>query len=114
PSEVLGVFPPLAVTGGDRFMLAFSVSTLAVLTGGALVRRAARRRPRESAQEPETEPEPSGPGRRSSRSSRGVRRRAGSLVALGPIIGLAAGGSPTKLTVVAAVGAVALAALGLA
>jgi UDP-N-acetylmuramyl pentapeptide phosphotransferase/UDP-N-acetylglucosamine-1-phosphate transferase len=88
----------LAVSVENRWLFVFSIVAAMVLVAGTLARRAARRSPNEDG----------------STSSRGIRRRAGVLLALGPLIGLALAPSPDTLTVVAAVGAVALAGVGVA
>ena len=86
----------LAVNTENRWLLVFSIVAAMVLVAGTLARRAARRTPNEE----------------SATSSRGIRRRAGLLLALGPVIGLAFAPSPDTLTVLAALGAVALAVVG--
>ncbi len=73
----------------------FIVVAAIVLVAGTVARRAARRTT-----------DGSGNGR-------GVRRRAGALLALGPLIGLALAPSADTLTVVAAVGGAALAVVGM-
>ena len=84
-----------AVSAANRWLAVFSVVALVVLGVAALARRAARRTADDN------------------NGSRAIRRRAGALVALGPLIGLALAPSPGTLTVVAALGAVALAGIGL-
>ena len=88
----------LAVSTENRWLLVFSIVAAVVLGAGTLARRAARR-----------QSDGNGNG---GTASRGIRRRAGVLLALGPLIGLALAPSPDTLTVVAAVGAAALAAVG--
>src|SRR6476619_6665723 len=94
----------LAVSTENRWLLLFSIVAAVVLGAGMLARRAARR-------------QSGGTGNRNGNggtATRGIRRRAGVLVALGPLIGLALAPSPDTLTVVAAVGAAALAVVGVA
>ena len=86
-----------AVTTENRWLLLFSVVAAVVLVAGTFARRVARRTL-------------NGDG---NGSTRGIRRRAGVLLALGPLIGLAFATSPDTLTVIAAVGSVALAAVGI-
>ena len=88
----------LAVSTENRWLLVFSIVAAVVLGAGTIARRAARR-----------QSDGNGNG---GTASRGIRRRAGALLALGPLIGLALAPSPDTLTVVAAVGAAALAAVG--
>lgn len=85
----------LAVGTENRWLLVFSIIAAIVLVAGTLARRAARK-----------------PNGDTDGTSRGIRRRAGVLLALGPMIGLAFAPSPDKLTVIAAVGAAALAGIG--
>src|SRR6478609_11960144 len=92
----------LAVSTENRWLLVFSIVAAVVLGAGMLARRAARR-------------QSGGNGNgNGATATRGIRRRAGVLVALGPLIGLALAPSPDTLTVVAAVGAAALAVVGVA
>jgi UDP-N-acetylmuramyl pentapeptide phosphotransferase/UDP-N-acetylglucosamine-1-phosphate transferase len=86
----------VALTSENRWLLVFTVVAAIVLVGGAAARRAARRNSTDSG------------------NGRGVRRRAGALVALGPLIGLALAPSPGTLAVVAAVGGALLAVVGMA
>jgi UDP-N-acetylmuramyl pentapeptide phosphotransferase/UDP-N-acetylglucosamine-1-phosphate transferase len=88
----------VAVAATDRWLLAFILSMLAVLAAGALARRAARAA---SAR---------GPRRQPAR----VRRRAGALIALGPVIGFATSPTLGERAWLIALGAPALAAVGLA
>jgi UDP-N-acetylmuramyl pentapeptide phosphotransferase/UDP-N-acetylglucosamine-1-phosphate transferase len=83
----------LAVSAANRWLAVFSVVALVVLGAGALARQAARRVT-------------------DTTGSRAIRRRAGALVAVGPLVGLALAPSPDTLTVVAGVGAAVLAGLG--
>src|SRR5437762_10593315 len=75
------------MSAGDRWLLAFVLSALVLLVGGTLLRRIART------------PE-----------ARGVRRRSGALLALGPVLGGIVTGDRTLVVGVVAV--VALAAVG--
>src|SRR6266566_2371010 len=81
----------LAATTANRLLIVFSLTVALVLVAATAARRAARRA-----------------------AGAGIRRRAGALVALGPLLGLALAPSPATLTVVAAVGAVSLAGVGMA
>ena len=64
---------PLALAVGDRWLIAFSLATAAVLVAGVAVRHVARdARARARARGEET---------------RGLRRNAGVLLALGPLVG---------------------------
>jgi UDP-N-acetylmuramyl pentapeptide phosphotransferase/UDP-N-acetylglucosamine-1-phosphate transferase len=83
-----------AVSAANRWLAVFSVVALVVLGVGAFARQAARR---------------AGDGA----GNRSIRRRAGALVAIGPLVGLALAPSPDTLTVVAGLGAGVLAAIGL-
>src|SRR6516162_1557414 len=89
-----------AVATADRWLLALILAVLTVLGAGSLARRAARaastRRRRGAASRPR------------------VRRRAGILIALGPVIGLAVSPTVGEHAWLIALGAVALAVLGLA
>ena len=91
----------IAASAVDRWLVAFAVATVAVLAIGTFARRAAQQR----SGQPEPADAPTG----------AIRRRAGAVVALGPLIGLLL--APALLHVpaavaVAALGAVALAAVG--
>jgi UDP-N-acetylmuramyl pentapeptide phosphotransferase/UDP-N-acetylglucosamine-1-phosphate transferase len=87
--------PLLAVAAEHAWLVAFSLSALAVLALGIWTRQRARRSERQE-------------GRRV-----GIRRRAGAVIALGPVIGLVCATSFDALTVVAAVGALGLALFGM-
>ncbi|HXY91648.1 MAG TPA: hypothetical protein VEP49_04170, partial [Acidimicrobiia bacterium] len=78
-----------AVSTANRWLVLFSIVALLVLVGGFLARRAARRA-----------------------NGNGIRRRAGVLIAIGPLVGLAFAPTFGTLTVVAALGATALAGAG--
>src|SRR5215210_6160345 len=92
--------PPLAViTASDRWLLGFSVAALLVVTGAVAVRRGARVA-RKGSQRRDSGP-------------RGIRRRAGALVALGPAVGLAFAPEFDVAMLTAVLGALALAAFGL-
>jgi UDP-N-acetylmuramyl pentapeptide phosphotransferase/UDP-N-acetylglucosamine-1-phosphate transferase len=95
------VAPVLAVTvaPGDRWLLAFTLAALLVLAGGAWFRREARER---GSRDREAEP-----------AIRGLRRRAGVLLAIGPVVGLLVAPGAGGHAVVAAVGAVGLAVFGM-
>ncbi len=74
---------------GNSWLLAFSASALLVLACGALLRRAAQHERAIAAT------------RRRPRSTKGIRRRAGSLIVLGSLVGfLASSSRPTKLLVI--------------
>jgi len=92
--------PSLAViTASDRWLLGFSVSALLVVAGAVAVRRSARvARARSQSREP---------------GLRGIRRRSGALVALGPAVGLAFAAEFDAVILVAVLGALALAVFGL-
>jgi UDP-N-acetylmuramyl pentapeptide phosphotransferase/UDP-N-acetylglucosamine-1-phosphate transferase len=87
--------PVVAASASDRWLLTLSIAALAVLAIGTFARRAARG--------------PDGENRQ-----RGVRRRAGALVAIGPLVGLVLAPSLGDLAIVVAVGAAVLAAVGVA
>lgn len=88
----------VASSAANRWLIIFSVVTLVVLVGGALARRAARtQRQAATADAP---------------AHRGIRRRAGSLVVVGPLIGLVLAPFSSRLAIVAACGAGALAIVG--
>src|SRR5829696_1843313 len=91
----------LAVEVANRWLLAFSIAALVVLLAAAIMRREARL----------TRLGERGTHARPKR--RTYRRRAGVLLALGPVIGLAAAPFASALTITIAVGAAILAAVGL-
>jgi UDP-N-acetylmuramyl pentapeptide phosphotransferase/UDP-N-acetylglucosamine-1-phosphate transferase len=91
----------LAVDAANAWLLAFSISALVVLAVCAGLRREARRT---RLGERGTHASPKG---------RGFRRRAGALLAIGPVVGLAFAPSFGTLSVTIAFGAVVLAAVGL-
>ena len=66
--------PGIAVSIENRWLIVFTVVAVVVLGGGAFARRAAQRTTRTG--------------------GRGLRRRAGAVIALGPLIGLAFAPSP--------------------
>jgi UDP-N-acetylmuramyl pentapeptide phosphotransferase/UDP-N-acetylglucosamine-1-phosphate transferase len=92
--------PPLAVfTASDRWLLGFSIATLLVVAGAAMARRGARHaRVRAQRREP---------------VQRGLRRRSGALVALGPVVGLIVAPDFHAVMLIAALGSLALAVFGL-
>jgi UDP-N-acetylmuramyl pentapeptide phosphotransferase/UDP-N-acetylglucosamine-1-phosphate transferase len=92
--------PPLAViAASDRWLLGFSIAALLVVAGALAARSGVQRaRSRRAGDEP---------------APRGVRRRSGALVALGPAVGLAVAPDFDAVMLVAALGAVALAGFGL-
>jgi UDP-N-acetylmuramyl pentapeptide phosphotransferase/UDP-N-acetylglucosamine-1-phosphate transferase len=92
----------VAVAAWNRWLLAFSVTAIAVLAGGMLARTAARR-----SSKPADGTEPRNGGRA------GIRRRAGGLLALGPLIGLALAPAFGTLTIVIALAGTALALFGM-
>jgi UDP-N-acetylmuramyl pentapeptide phosphotransferase/UDP-N-acetylglucosamine-1-phosphate transferase len=92
----------VAVAAENRWLITFSLSALCVLAAGIWARQKARRSERGSPKSP-----------KSPKQSGGVRRRAGGVIALGPLIGLACSPVFDTLTVVIAVGAVCLAAFGI-
>ena len=91
----------IAATAANRWLIAFAVATVVVLVLGTYERRAAQQR--------------SGQASGDDAPKGGIRRRAGAVVALGPLVGLLVAPDllhvPT-LVAVAAFGAVALAAVG--
>ena len=92
--------PPVAVVAAsNRWLLGFSVAALLVVVGAEVARRRSKA-VRERA------------GRRGP-APRGLRRRSGALVALGPAVGLIVAPEFDAVMLVAAVGAVALALFGL-
>jgi UDP-N-acetylmuramyl pentapeptide phosphotransferase/UDP-N-acetylglucosamine-1-phosphate transferase len=90
---------PVAVAAGDRWLLAFSLATLAVLAVGSFARRVART----GAARARRGEAPSTPG---------VRRRAGVVIVLGPVIGFATSPTLGEHTLLVVGGAVALAVVG--
>jgi UDP-N-acetylmuramyl pentapeptide phosphotransferase/UDP-N-acetylglucosamine-1-phosphate transferase len=115
-----------AVSAANRWLLAVSFSALIVLLGCVRARRAGRRHSAARTLEPLTESEaPAGEstdgtaagetnGGDRARRRRGTRRRAGALIAIGPVVGLLLGGSLDELAVVLALGAAGLALVGIA
>lgn len=91
----------LAVDAADRWLLTFSVAAVLVLIAAALMRRDARR----------TRLGERGVHARPKR--RTFRRRAGALLAIGPLVGLVLAPSAATLTITIALGAVVLSAFGL-
>ena len=89
----------VAVAAENRWLITFSLSALCVLALGIWARQKARRSERAT--------------RGSPKRTGGVRRRAGGVIALGPLIGLACSPMFDTITVVIAVGAVCLAAFGI-
>ena len=92
----------VAAAAWNRWLLTFTIAAVAVLVIGIGLRGLARRVPN--------------PGERSDRKERrvgGVRRRAGGLLALGPLVGLVLAEHVSTLTAVVAIGAVLLALFGL-
>lgn len=89
----------VAVTGAsaDRWLVAFTISVFVVLVGGAVARRLARGGARRSPEDPRR---------------RGFRRRAGALLAVGPLVGFLVAPGAGGHIAVAAVGAGALALVG--
>jgi len=92
--------PVLAVDAANRWLLAFSIAALVVLGVGVIIRGEARR---------------SRLGERGTHVSRrkGYRRRAGAVLALGPLIGLACAPTFGDFAVVIALGGLALALVGI-
>lgn len=91
----------LALTAGDEWLLAFAISTLAVLAGCAVTRRRAH--------------VARGKARRGlAPARRGMRHRAGALMALGPVLGFLSSPSLGEHALIVALGAVVLAAFGAA
>ncbi len=90
----------LAIAASDRWLLAFALAALAVLVGGTLLRRAAKHaRARARARGEET---------------RGLRRSAGVLLVAGPLVGFLTSPTFGEHALIAVVGAVALAVIGVA
>src|SRR5713101_5106264 len=89
---------PLAAAVANRWLLAFSFSLVLVVVGSTAANRlTTRARARAFRSRP--------------RHAR-IRRRAGAVVALGPVVGLAFAPSPDKFVVTAVVGGAALAGIG--
>jgi UDP-N-acetylmuramyl pentapeptide phosphotransferase/UDP-N-acetylglucosamine-1-phosphate transferase len=101
-----------AVLAANRWLLAVSISAFIVLACCTRARRVARKqsvqrkRARRRIRIGRVEANVS--------MERGARRRAGALVAIGPVVGLLLGGSLDDLAAVLAVGAVGLAVVGVA
>jgi UDP-N-acetylmuramyl pentapeptide phosphotransferase/UDP-N-acetylglucosamine-1-phosphate transferase len=92
--------PPFAVVAANnRWLLGFSIATLLVVAGAAVARRGAQAGRARA-------------GRRGP-APRGLRRRSGALVAIGPVVGLVVAPDFEAVMVVAGLGAVALAVFGL-
>ncbi|MFA5884664.1 MAG: DUF4012 domain-containing protein [Acidimicrobiia bacterium] len=94
--------PPLAAVLGaadDRWLVAFSLAVLVVVPGGWVARRLARRRAQAARPEDHV---------------RGTRRRAGALLAVGPVAGFLVAPGAGSHVAVAAVGAAALGLFGAA
>src|SRR3954471_3681628 len=91
----------VAVAAWNRWLLAFSVTVGLVLVGGAIARNYARRVPK--------------PADRTNRSEnrKGIRRRAGAMLAVGPLVGLAFAPVVGSMALVIALGATALALFGM-
>src|SRR3954453_21273322 len=92
----------LAVAAWNRWLLTFSVSAVLVLVLGAYARTLARRTPK--------------PAERTSRREfrqGGVRRRAGGLIALGPLLGLAVGPALGKEAILVGLGTAVIAVFGM-
>ncbi len=81
---------PLAVAAGDRWLLTFALAALTMLVLGWFLRRSAHE------------------ARSRGRRNRGVRRRAGILILLGPVIGFASSPTFGEGALVATLGAVVL------
>src|SRR5215211_8693592 len=93
--------PPVAViAASDRWLLGFSIAALLVVVGAVIARRGAQ-----TARERTHGGEP---------ARRGMRRRSGALVALGPAVGLVVAPDFEVVMLVAVLGALALAVFGLA
>jgi UDP-N-acetylmuramyl pentapeptide phosphotransferase/UDP-N-acetylglucosamine-1-phosphate transferase len=93
--------PPVAViAASDRWLLGFSIAALLVVAGALIARR--------GAQAARDRAHGGGPARR------GMRRRSGALVALGPAVGLVVARDFEVVMLVAVLGALALAVFGLA
>src|SRR5215207_3937618 len=90
-----------AVAAWDRWILAFSIAAGLVLIGGAFARRYARRGPK--------------PAERTDRrdNRKGIRRRAGALLALGPLAGLALAPVVGSMALLVALGGTVLALFGM-
>src|SRR3954468_13048649 len=91
----------VAVAAWNRWLLAFSIAIGLVLVGGAIARNYARQVPK--------------PTERTKRSEnrKGIRRRAGGMLAVGPLVGLAFAPTFGTMAVVIAFGATALALFGM-
>lgn len=92
--------PPLGALLGalsDRWLLAFAVAALVVLAGGWVARNAARK----GANAPDSDAQ-----------VRGLRRRAGALLAAGPVAGFLVAPTAGNHVAIAAAGALALAIFG--
>src|SRR3954470_14853722 len=92
----------LAVAAWNRWLLTFSVSAVLVLVLGAYARTLARRTPK--------------PAERTSRREfrqGGVRRRAGGLIALGPLLGLAFAPALGKEAILVGLGTAVIAVFGM-
>lgn len=87
----------LAIAAGDRWLLAFALATLSVLAAGGFARRVARIHRGRARRDP-------------SRVPPSVRRRAGVLIAAGPMVGFLTSPTLGEHALLAALGAVALAA----
>jgi UDP-N-acetylmuramyl pentapeptide phosphotransferase/UDP-N-acetylglucosamine-1-phosphate transferase len=87
-----------ALAVGDRWLLTFIVTVVAVLFAGGQIRRVARVARARS--------------RAAAHAPRHLRRRAGALIALGPVVGLAISPTLHEHALVAAVGGAALAIVG--
>jgi UDP-N-acetylmuramyl pentapeptide phosphotransferase/UDP-N-acetylglucosamine-1-phosphate transferase len=92
--------PSVAViAASDRWLLGFSIAALLVVVGAVIVRRGAQAA-RERAED-------------RGESRRGMRRRSGALVALGPAAGLVAAPDFEAVMLIAVLGALALAGFGM-
>ncbi len=89
---------PVAVAAGDRWLLAFALATIAVLAAGAAMRRTAH--------------EARARARARGEPTRGLRRGAGILLVLGPLIGFATSPSLGEGALVIAAGSLALGVVG--
>ena len=87
-----------AAVAADRWLLAFSAAVVLAISGGLLARRSAQRLRWQA-------------DRLTDRRT-GIRRRAGILIAFGPLAGFALASSHGKLALVAALGAASLAVVG--
>ncbi len=94
--------PPgvLALSTGNRVLLSASLAALATVAGGSYLRHLARAARARREQDPTA-------------TSRGLRRRAGALVSLGPVLGFALVSSDTTESIAVLVAVVGLAAFGL-